>query len=358
MAEARVIERKRDEASWDITEKGWEWMIMLGRMAMKSTKFVERQAKTAALCRAASRMVTPFCRISAQSFLRVHRAAGGETRPRKIGRRGRLFWLAITDRKITLDVAKTTMFASVDGRRIAAAPPITFGIQHTGFGSLSLLEGFQMGLSIRIVRLVVLAGALASGCCAAHAQGKPPGKDALLYFIWPQNGAKIKGGFWVRFGLRNMGVTHASDDFPNTGHHHLFIDVNEPLDLNAPIPQDRNHLHFGAGQTEAHLDLPPGKHTLQLVLGDAKHYPFKPPLVSNKITITILPSSSPEVSETPAPPNEQPVEAQGPATSAASGTRAPSSQCNVPLCQKFFLSFHASDCTYQPFHGPRRICDR
>ena len=145
-----------------------------------------------------------------------------------------------------------------------------------------------MSMFIRIVRLVVLAVALASACCAAHAQGKPPAKNAYLYIIWPQNGARIKGAFWCRFGLRNMGVTRAGDDFPNTGHHHLLIDVNEPLDLNEPIPQDKNHLHFGAGQTEARLDLPPGKHTLQLVLGDAKHYPFKPPLVSKKITITII----------------------------------------------------------------------
>ena len=65
------------------------------------------------------------------------------------------------------------------------------------------------------------------------------------------------------------------------------VDVNEPLDLNEPIPQDKTHLHFGAGQTEARIELPPGKHTLQLVLGDAKHYPFNPPLVSEKITIRI-----------------------------------------------------------------------
>ena len=140
---------------------------------------------------------------------------------------------------------------------------------------------------MRIVGLVVLAAALAAMPCSAHAQGKPASKDALLYFIWPQNGATIKGGFWCRFGLRNMGVTHAGDDFQNSGHHHLLIDVNDPLDVNEPIPQDKNHLHFGAGQTETHLDLPPGKHTLQLVLGDAKHYPFSPPLVSEKITIRV-----------------------------------------------------------------------
>ena len=65
------------------------------------------------------------------------------------------------------------------------------------------------------------------------------------------------------------------------------IDVNEPLDATEPIPQDKNHLHFGAGQTEARIELPPGKHTLQLVLGDAKHYLFNPPVISKKIAITV-----------------------------------------------------------------------
>ena len=140
---------------------------------------------------------------------------------------------------------------------------------------------------MKIVRLMVLAAALVCLSSAAQAQGKPAAKDALLYFVWPQNGATIKGGFWCRFGLRNMGVTHAGDDFQNSGPHHLLIDVNEPHDVNEPIPQDKNHLHFGAGQTEARIELQPGKHTLQLVLGDAKHYPFNPPLVSEKITITV-----------------------------------------------------------------------
>src|SRR5271156_5920099 len=112
---------------------------------------------------------------------------------------------------------------------------------------------------MRIVRLIVLAAALASLSCAACAQGKSAPKDALLYFIWPQNGTAIKGGFWCRFGLRNMGVTHAGDDFENSGHHHLLVDVKDPLDAKEPIPQDKSHLHFGAGQTEARLELPPGK---------------------------------------------------------------------------------------------------
>ena len=139
---------------------------------------------------------------------------------------------------------------------------------------------------MKILRLVLVSAALAL-MSAAHAQDKPAAKDAVLYFVWPQDGTVIKGAFWCRFGLRNMGVTHAGDNFQNSGHHHLLIDVADPLDPKEPIPQDKAHLHFGAGQTEARIDLPPGKHTLQLVLGDADHFPFVPPVVSKKITVTI-----------------------------------------------------------------------
>jgi hypothetical protein len=140
---------------------------------------------------------------------------------------------------------------------------------------------------MKIARLIALSVVVTCLSFAAYPQGKRAPKDALLYFVWPQDGAAIKGGFWCRFGLRNMGVAHAGDNFHNSGHHHLLIDVNEPLDPNEPIPQDKSHLQFGAGQTEALIELPPGKHSLQLVLGDANHYPFNPPVVSNKITVTI-----------------------------------------------------------------------
>lgn len=159
----------------------------------------------------------------------------------------------------------------------------TYVIRRTGFASLAHHKRRVMVIT-RIALLSLVALLLPA---TAHAQEKPAHKDAYLYFVWPQDGTVIKGAFWCRFGLRNMGVTHAGDDFENAGHHHLLVDVNSPLDSNEPIPQDKNHLHFGAGQTETRIELPPGKHTLQLVLGDAKHYPFKPPVVSKKITITI-----------------------------------------------------------------------
>jgi Domain of unknown function (DUF4399) len=139
----------------------------------------------------------------------------------------------------------------------------------------------------RIVRCVAFSAALTLSSGTVYAQGKAAPKDAKLYFITPRDGQIIRGGFWCRFGLRNMGVTHAGDDYQNSGHHHLLIDVNEPLDPKEPIPQDKSHLHFGAGQTEAYLDLPAGTHKLQLVLGDAKHYPFDPPVVSSKITVRV-----------------------------------------------------------------------
>ena len=97
----------------------------------------------------------------------------------------------------------------------------------------------------------------------------------------------IQGGkFWVRMGLSGAGIAPAGVDVPNTGHHHLLVDADLPP-LDQPIPNDKSHLHFGAGQTEARLELPPGRHTLQLLLGDDQHIPQNPPLYSKKITITV-----------------------------------------------------------------------
>ena len=111
--------------------------------------------------------------------------------------------------------------------------------------------------------------------------------NAQVYFIWPYHGSVITNGkFWVRMGLRNMGVAPKGTAVARTGHHHILIDTELPS-LTEPIPNDRNHLHFGAGETEARLELPPGEHTLQLLLGDQDHRPHVPPVYSKKITITV-----------------------------------------------------------------------
>jgi hypothetical protein len=138
----------------------------------------------------------------------------------------------------------------------------------------------------QMTRRAVLAAAAAVIPTAALAQSTAPG-DAYLYIIWPNDGQRIKGAFWCRFGLRNMGIARAGDKTPNAGHHHLFVDLNEEIKAGDVIPSDKNHIHFGAGQSEARIELPPGRHTLQLVLGDAEHKIFNPPLVSRKITVTV-----------------------------------------------------------------------
>lgn len=112
-------------------------------------------------------------------------------------------------------------------------------------------------------------------------------ENAQLYFISPQNGEEVLNPVRVIFGLNGMGIAPAGIKFENTGHHHLLIDLTELPDIHAPIPSDNNHMHFGKGQTEALINLKPGDHTLQLILGDHMHIPHDPAVVSNKIKITV-----------------------------------------------------------------------
>lgn len=122
---------------------------------------------------------------------------------------------------------------------------------------------------------------------SAQSARTPAPENAQVYFIWPSDGTVIPNGkFWVRMGLRNMGVAPKGSEVPKTGHHHVIIDSELPP-LDEPIPNDRNHLHFGAGETEARVELPPGKHTLQLLMGDFNHVPHDPPVQSKKITVIV-----------------------------------------------------------------------
>src|SRR5262249_46672024 len=137
---------------------------------------------------------------------------------------------------------------------------------------------------------LLLVGATAF--VAANAQGRrptglprsPPGAE--VYFVDLADGATVPAKVKIFFGLRNMGVAPAGSDRANSGHHHLIVDAELPP-LNKPIPSDFNHLHFGAGQTEAEITLKPGTHTLQLLLGDKDHVPHTPPVMSQQIKVNV-----------------------------------------------------------------------
>ncbi|MFM2289660.1 MAG: hypothetical protein RL684_2803 [Pseudomonadota bacterium] len=148
-------------------------------------------------------------------------------------------------------------------------------------------------ISLIAAALAIVGGALAQAQAPAPAAAMERQKspvNAEAYIIAPADGATVKGPVVVRFGLKGMGIAPAGIKLDNTGHHHLFIDTELPADLGAPIPVvDGKVMHFGKGQTEVELTLAPGRHTLQLLLGDYLHIPLDPVVASQKITITVKP---------------------------------------------------------------------
>jgi hypothetical protein len=144
----------------------------------------------------------------------------------------------------------------------------------------------QRFLNTRTLMALALVGASVAGLAIAQAKRTPAPAGAEVYFIAPVDGATVSSPVTVKFGLKSMGVAPAGITMENTGHHHLIIDADLPP-LGAPVPTDAQHVHFGKGQTETTVELKPGKHTLQLLLGDFAHTPHEPAVKSAKITITV-----------------------------------------------------------------------
>ncbi len=141
-----------------------------------------------------------------------------------------------------------------------------------------------------VAGLLLLASSLAFAFTALAQEGVPrspstPGAE--VYIIAPADGAEVRSPVRVQFGLAGMGIAPAGTQKAGTGHHHLIIDAPLPP-LGMPIPADLNHRHFGGGQTEVTIELAPGKHTLQLVLGDHAHVPHDPIVASEVVTITVV----------------------------------------------------------------------
>lgn len=133
-------------------------------------------------------------------------------------------------------------------------------------------------------------GALALTLVGMVVEAHTPPSQARIFFIEPQDGATVSSPVRVKMGIQGFGITPADTKGPNrhtAGHHHLLIDVSGPPSLDDPIPRDSRHIHFDDAETEAQIELSPGPHTLQLILGDEEHEPFDPPLISRKIRILV-----------------------------------------------------------------------
>jgi len=140
-------------------------------------------------------------------------------------------------------------------------------------------------IAMKLMTLFMTAFIVATPALADTLTPSPEG--ASVYFISPQDGDVVSGDISVKFGLRGMGVAPAGTDAPNTGHHHLLIDLDGLPPMDKPLPKSEQVRHFGGGQTETTIRLAPGKHSLQLLLGNYAHVPFNPPVLSKKITITV-----------------------------------------------------------------------
>jgi hypothetical protein len=148
------------------------------------------------------------------------------------------------------------------------------------------------GMGLDVTRCGRLWVAALVFCCSGAAFAEeamprtPSPEGATVYFIGLEDGAVVSSPLLVRFGLADMGVAPAGVEREKTGHHHLLIDTglgNPSL----PVPSDDQHRHFGGGQTQVSVELAPGEHTLQLILGDHLHIPHDPPVMSEKITVTV-----------------------------------------------------------------------
>jgi hypothetical protein len=140
----------------------------------------------------------------------------------------------------------------------------------------------------RMRSIGLVLGLAMSAAVVADGIRSPAPEGASLYFIIPADGDVVSGPFTVKFGLKGMGVAPAGVDVPNTGHHHLLINLEEAVNPEMPLPATEQVRHFGGGQTETQLSLPAGTYRLQLMLGNHLHVPHDPPVMSEVITVTVV----------------------------------------------------------------------
>ena len=153
-----------------------------------------------------------------------------------------------------------------------------------------MVMGVNILIDLRTVTVSLMAAISALLLASSTVNAHTPPPHAKVYFINLVDGAVVKSPFKVEFGITGFGITPAGTVGKRrhtAGHHHLLVDVEKLPALDEALPRDAQHIHFDQGETETLLDLPAGWHRLQLLLGDEQHEPHEPPLVSDRITITV-----------------------------------------------------------------------
>jgi hypothetical protein len=141
-----------------------------------------------------------------------------------------------------------------------------------------------------IKRLARTISLLVAAVGLQFSQAYSPPEDARVFIIEPADGAVVSSPVLVKMGIKGFGITLAGTKGKRrhtAGHHHVLIDLEQLPDMDEPIPRDTNHVHLDGGETEVLLELSPGVHSLQLLLGDEEHEPFEPSLISEKVRITV-----------------------------------------------------------------------
>ncbi len=138
---------------------------------------------------------------------------------------------------------------------------------------------------MKLIKIAVVCVAALTSLSAMADDRTPSAAGAAVYIVSPANGEVVSSPVKVVFGLSGMGVAPAGTEKKNTGHHHLLVNGKKLPAMDSRMGKEVQH--FGGGQTETTLALAPGKHTLQLILGDKAHVPHQPPLVSAVVTIVV-----------------------------------------------------------------------
>ena len=151
---------------------------------------------------------------------------------------------------------------------------------------------FKQGFLVAVMAVLLVTVSMQSAMAQAARTPSPEGASVRISNI--EDRATLPTTFLVKFEVTGMEVAPAGKNVPNSGHHHLFIDVSELASASDPLPVSDKIIHYGAGQTEAEITLPPGKHTLQLMFADYRHMLFDPVVMSEQIDITVVDESAEE----------------------------------------------------------------